>query len=102
MMSPVQVGQTAGTIAGAAAIPGLGAPLGALAGMLAGLLVQGQVDQVTEKRERRELGDQLDDDPVVASPPHIPPIGQPTRVWIDETVEDGRILAGRFETQHVQ
>ena len=56
---PAQVGQTAGTIAGAALVPGVGAPLGALVGLLAGMLVQGEVDKVNEKRERRDLSDQL-------------------------------------------
>jgi len=107
MMSPVQVGQTAGTIAGAAAVPGIGAPLGALVGMLAGMLVQGQVDQVTEQRERKELAEQLQDEPItasaqLASTATAPVGGHPTRVWVDETVENGRILAGRFETRHLQ
>ena len=58
-VSPAQVGQTAGTIAGAAIVPGVGAPIGALAGLLAGMVVQKQVDKVTEKRERKELGDRM-------------------------------------------
>ena len=54
-LPPAQVGQTAGTIAGAAIVPGIGAPIGALVGMLAGMVVQGELDKVTEKHERRDL-----------------------------------------------
>lgn len=102
---PAQVGQAAGTIAGAAIAPGIGAPLGALVGMLAGMVVQGEADKVTEKRERRELGDQLAvgaQASEAASPtPGGAPQGEPTRVWVDETVRDGRLVAGRFETRYI-
>ena len=101
-MSPAQVGQTAGTIAGAAIAPGVGAPFGALVGLLAGMVVQGKVDQATEKRERRELGDQL---AVGTPPPAAPradaPQGEPTRVWVDETAHDGRLAAGHFEIRYL-
>lgn len=99
-VSPAQVGQTAGTIAGAAIAPGVGAPFGALVGLLAGMVVQGRVDKATEKRERKELSDQLAvGEPSPASPRVSSPQGEPTRVWVDETVQDGRLLAGRFETR---
>src|SRR3989338_4814398 len=58
-VSPAQMGQTAGTIAGAAIVPGVGAPLGALVGLLAGLIVQQRVDEATENRERKELSEEL-------------------------------------------
>ena len=98
-VSPVQVGQTAGTVAGAAIAPGIGAPLGSLVGLMAGLLVQGQVDKVTEQRERRELGDQLASARPLPSIEAAQPQGPPTRVWVDETIHDGRQIAGHFDVR---
>ena len=101
-ISPSQLGQTVGTIAGSAIVPGVGAPLGALVGLLAGLLVQGKVDQVTETRERKELGDQLAVNTGSAPSDAItPPLGEPVRVWVDETVRDGRLFAGHFDTRYI-
>ena len=100
---PTQVGQTAGTIAGAAIAPGIGAPLGALVGLLAGMLVQGQVDKATETRERKELSQELG-----RSSASMPgeagsaPQGEPTRVWADETVRNGRLVPGHFEVRMIQ
>ena len=99
---PAQVGQTAGTIAGAAIVPGIGAPIGALIGLLAGMVVQGEVDKATEHRERKELGDQLAVRSSAASETNVPPQGQPTRVWIDETFKNGRLVAGHFDTRYLQ
>ena len=99
---PAQVGQTAGTIAGAAIVPGIGAPIGALIGLLAGMMVQGEVDKATEHRERKELGDQLAARSSAAPETTAPPQGQPTRVWVDETFKDGRLLAGHFDTRDIQ
>ena len=71
---------------------------------LGGLLVvalQHQMDQVTESRERKELSEQLGAGSS-GSPQHqalIPPTGTPTRVWVDEATQDGRVLAGHFETR---
>ena len=99
-VSPAQVGQTAGTIAGAAVAPGVGAPLGALVGLLTGMVIQGQVDKVTEQHERKELGEQLasalprQDEEAVP-----PPSGEPARVWVDETLQGGRIVDGHFEAR---
>ena len=59
-VAPTQVGQMMGTIAGSVAAPGVGGPLGGLVGLLAGMVVQGQVDRVTERRERVELGNQME------------------------------------------
>ena len=96
---PAQVGQTAGTIAGAAIVPGIGAPIGAFIGAVAGMLVQGQMDKVTEKRERKELGGQLHSSaqPFEAEP--AAPTGSPVRVWVDETVHDGRLVSGHFDVR---
>src|SRR3990167_8612325 len=79
-MSPTQVGQTAGSIAGAAVAPGVGMPLGALLGTLAGLVFEQRLDQVRERRERVELGDQLTRPAApAASESSAPPVGVPTR-----------------------
>ena len=98
-MPPAQLGQTAGTIIGAAIAPGLGPPLGALAGMLAGLLVQGEVDKVTETHERRTLSDELATGPSPSAQEPEPARGAPTRVWVDETLKNGRLMAGHFDVR---
>ena len=95
-----QVVQTAGTIVGSAIAPGIGAPLGSLVGLLAGMLVQGQVDQATETRERQELGSQMDVGQP-ASGSAAPPQGEPTRVWVDEAVQGGRLITGHFDTRYI-
>jgi hypothetical protein len=96
-LSPAQIGQTAGTLAGGAIVPGIGAPVGALVGLLAGIIVQGHVDKVTERRERQTLGQELAGGPV-ANPSAPPPAGQ-LRVWIDETVRNGRLVPGHFDVR---
>ena len=97
---PAQIAQTAGTIAGSAIAPGIGAPIGSLVGLVAGMLVQSQVDKVTEKRERKELGDQMATGSSAALPPQEPPpSGTPTRVWVDETMRNGRLVAGHFDVR---
>ena len=103
-ISPAQVGQTAGTIVGSAIIPGIGAPIGALVGLLAGMVVQGEADKVNEKRERKTLSDELASDPEHAPSADgaSPPQGEPTRVWGDETIKNGRFFAGHFDIRHIQ
>ena len=99
---PAQVGQAAGTIAGAALVPGIGAPLGALIGMLAGMVLQGRIDQATETRERRELGERMAHGiPPAAQAASDAPRGAPVRVWMDETLQDGRLIAGHFDTRAI-
>ena len=104
-LPPAQVGQTAGTIAGAAIAPGIGAPIGALVGMLAGMVVQGELDKVTEKHERRDLSKALGTGANAggASPPPttLPPQGVPVRVWVDESVHEGRRVAGHFDIRYI-
>lgn len=101
-IAPQQVGQVVGTIAGAAVAPGIGAPIGNLAGLLAGMVVQGQVDQVTEKHERVELKRQLGNPrPAGAAETGLAPQGQPTRVWVDERTQEGRLVAGHFEQRYL-
>lgn len=97
-LAPAQVGQTVGTIAGAVVAPGLGAPLGSLAGLLAGLLVQGEVDKVVARRERTELGQQFEAKPVQPQDGQ-PPLGAPTRVWVDETFQNGRLIPAHFDVR---
>src|SRR3989338_10596284 len=82
-VSPTQVGQMMGTIAGSVAAPGVGGPLGGLVGLLAGMVVQGQVDRGTERRERGELGNQIENPshPGAAAPAPQAPQGEPTRGW---------------------
>lgn len=100
-VSPVQVGQTAGTIAGSLLAPGVGGPVGALVGLLGGMLVQGEVDKVVAKRERHDLGGQLAGRPAADGSLEMPPAGEPTRVWVDETIRDGRLAAGHFEVRYI-
>ena len=96
-VSPTQIGQAAGTIAGATIIPGIGAPLGTLVGTLAGLVIEQQVDKVREQKERIELAKQLHGKPTISSASLERPLGEPARVWVDERLEEGRLAAGRFE-----
>ena len=97
---PAQVGQTAGTIAGAAIVPGIGAPVGALIGVMAGMLVQGQMDKATETRERRVLGGELRTAQAGPSRPEAPQ-GTPVRVWVDEAVQGGRLVPGHFDVRYL-
>lgn len=101
-MPPSSVGQTTGTIVGAAVAPGIGAPVGALVGLLAGMLIQGKMDQAREKQERVDLGGQLANAPAAATPqPSGEIAGTPTRVWVDETLRDGRLIAGHFDVRAI-
>ncbi len=99
-MSAAQVGQTAGAIAGSAIAPGPGTTLGALVGTLAGLVLDEQLDKTREQKERVELGHQLQTTPE-AEAVEQPAAGQPTRVWVDEHVKHGRLLAGHFEVRNI-
>ena len=101
-VSPAQFGQTAGAITGSLVAPAVGAPIGALVGTLAGMMVQGQVDKATEKRERKELGDELHAGTSSIAPDSASsPTGEPTRVWVDETNRGGRLTPGHFETRSI-
>jgi outer membrane lipoprotein SlyB len=97
------VGQTTGTIAGAAIVPGIGAPLGALVGTLAGLLVEHQVDKVREQKEQVELTQQLSASSSSQAAGDGERLrGQAARVWVDEQVHEGRLIAGHFEVRTIQ
>ena len=96
-VSPGQVAQTAGTIAGSVIAPGIGAPIGSLVGLIAGLVLQDHMDKVNEKKERVVLNDQLGGQGSADSAPGAQ--GEATRVWVDETMRDGRLMAGHFEVR---
>ena len=96
-VSPTQIGQTAGTIAGAAIVPGIGAPIGTLVGTLAGLVIEGQMDKAREKQEQVDLSKQLRAPTSPGAQPGEPPLGKPARVWVDERLENGRLINGHFE-----
>ena len=100
---PAQVGQTVGTIAGGLAAPGVGAPVGAAVGLFAGMVLQGQVDRKTEQKERHDLSQRLQLPGRASSDPTAPslPPGEPTRVWVDEMAQDGRLVAGHFDVRYV-
>ncbi len=102
-VSAAQVAQTVGAITGSILAPGVGAPFGALVGTLAGLVVQGQVDQATAKREHVELNDQLaaGSPPAPLPEPAMLPQGEPTRVWVDEMLHGGRLIAGHFDVRAI-
>ena len=103
-MAPQQLGQVVGTVAGSVLAPGIGAPIGGLIGLLTGMVVQKRVDEVTETRERVELGEQLKTGPA-GSPSAVEGqallSGLPTRVWVDETWRDGRVIAGSFQERYI-
>ena len=101
-VAPQQVGQMVGSVAGAVIAPGIGAPVGGLIGLLAGTVVQKRVDQVTEQHERVDLGRQLKTASASgAGNGDAPPVGTPTRVWVDETFRNGRLVAGTFEQRYI-
>ncbi len=101
-LPPAQVGHIAGSLAGAALVPGIGAPIGGLLGLLAGMAVQKKVDQLTEGRERRELAGQLQEKrPSQLADTRIGTPGEPVRVWVDETYRSGRLVPGHFEVRTV-
>ena len=96
-LSPTQVGQTAGAIAGGAIIPGIGFPLGTLVGTLAGLVVEGQMEKAHEKQERVDLSKHLAPPVSSGAQPRLGGVGEPARVWVDERLENGRLVNGHFE-----
>lgn len=96
-MSATQVGQTAGTIAGAAIVPGIGAPIGTLVGTLAGLVFEQHLDKGRERQETTELSKQLG----APVSPGDQPVGPPARVWVDERLENGRLIDGKFDWRPV-
>ena len=104
-MSAPQVGQTVGAIAGSAIAPGVGTTLGSLAGMVAGMIAQGEIDKSTEKKEQKVLSDQMarpNQQNQGAAETTVLAAGPPTRVWVDETTQNGQVTAGRFESRHIQ
>ena len=104
-MSAPQVGQTVGAIAGSAIAPGVGTTLGSLAGMMAGMLAQGEIDRSTEKKEQKILSEQMarpGQQQQAAAETTMIASGPATRVWVDETTQNGQLSAGHFESRHIQ
>lgn len=105
-MSAPQVGQAIGSVVGSAIAPGVGTTLGSLAGIMAGMVAQGHIDKATEKKEQKVLSEQMSRpaQSQAASLDTSTPaaMGPPTRVWVDETIQNGQIASGRFETRHIQ
>jgi len=99
-MSATQVGQTAGTIAGAAIVPGIGAPIGTLVGTLAGLVFEQQIDKGREQKETTELSKQLGASSSSGAQAEQL-LGPPKRVWVDERLENGRLIDGHFDWRPV-
>lgn len=95
-VSPAQIGQTVGTMAGSAIAPGPGGMVGALVGLATGMLVQSHVDKVVEQRERQSLGSAMG---AGAAGGMDEPAGQPSRVWVDETLANGKVIAGHFDSR---
>ncbi len=97
--APAAISQTAGMLAATAGVPGLAVPVT----LLTGLLLQHHIDKTTETRERRELSDQMAgsvEAPLGSVTPGDP-AGQPERVWVDETVRDGRRIAAHFDSHRL-
>jgi heme O synthase-like polyprenyltransferase len=95
-ISPAYACHAVGNIIGVA----FGTPLGPLGGMLAGMVLERQMDTHTENTERRKLSEAL------AGPPAQAPggaalaaAGEPVRVWVDETVQEGRTIPGHFDVR---
>ena len=97
--SATQVGQTAGGVLGGLLVPGVGAGLGSLVGTVAGLVVDDQLDKVREKKERTELSHELRRPSTTGETvaQRDEPVGQPARVWVDEVMSNGSVMAGHFE-----
>jgi hypothetical protein len=65
------------------------------------MVVQQHTDKVTERRERKDLGDQLVRPGIAGTEPAPVPVGEPARVWVDEALKDGRLIAGHFEVRYL-
>ncbi len=105
-LPPAQIGQVAGALIGTAVAPGIGAPIGHVIGTLAGVFVQDKIDKETETKERVALGQELNQGPqgsvsTAAAPTGATPLGTPQRVWVDESLQGGTVVAGHFEHRYV-
>ena len=109
-MSAMESGYVLGSIAGGAAAGPAGAALGSAVGSLAGALVSKPIEQHREKEERKQLQAQLAGAPPAASPDGAAAAAQPAaievptvmaRVWVDEHLERGRVVPGRFEERRI-
>src|SRR3989338_3873700 len=95
-MSATQLGHAVGALV-AVAVPAV-SPATTLIGTLAGMMIDNKIQKAEDSLERRSLNDQLG----VGSPgAAAAAIGDPVRVWVDETVREGRVLAGHFDVRHL-
>lgn len=96
-LMPHQAGQTLGAILGGAVAPGIGVPMGSVLGSLAGMVIQRKMNKADEKRERVELGRHVKPGDAPGAIEQASAPRQPARVWIDETSQNGRMIAGHYE-----
>ena len=104
----MQSGYLLGSIAGGAAAGPAGAALGSAVGTLAGALVAKPIEQHREKEERKALEASLGTPPATdgastTAPGPAAPEGPMVmaRVWVDERVDGGRVMTGRFEERSI-
>ena len=102
-VSPTQLGQMIGSVAGGAIAPGVGVPLGGLIGNVAGMVVEHQVHKTREQHERVDLSRELQRPTASGqgAPQSSAALGTPTRVWVDEHLQQGRLVAGHFELRPI-
>lgn len=119
-MSAMESGYLLGSIAGGAAAGPAGAALGSAVGSLAGAMVAKPLEQHREKTERKELEAQLgapeagappadgsrSEPPGAAASSGRPAVGSagggtPARIWVDERIERGHVVAGHFEQRSI-
>ena len=110
-VSPMQSGYMLGSIAGGIAGGPAGAAVGSAVGTLAGALVNAPIEQHRETQERKQLEQELSTAGVQTTPARkAPPSDLPAppappmvvaRVWVDERVEQGRVMSGHFEERRI-
>jgi outer membrane lipoprotein SlyB len=96
-VSPTQAGHTAGAFIGGVILPGIGMPIGTAVGYLAGLVVEKKIDEDRDKKEKVELSQKLQDPPESSNISSNLSAEYPGRIWIDEQVHEGKLIAGHFE-----
>lgn len=102
----------AGTAVDIVTLPVTGFPIGSVVGTLAGITLQKKQDEIEkeieENRERSDLKEiaQLPNTQTTASTPSPSLASSSTemslrRVWIDESTQDGTVVAGHYEQKYV-
>lgn len=106
-MSAMESGYVLGSIAGGAAAGPAGAALGSLVGTLAGAVAAKPLAQHREQTERKQLEAQLGGPQDALTQTAAQVLSAPSgptamaRVWVDERVERGRVVGGRFEERAI-